>query len=115
MLAHRKIVLTGAGSGIGLEVLRLLAGEGTNTVFAVDKDITRITGFGENVIPFEIDVSSKEAVDRIFEEADKAMGFIDIFLFSRIYHTLMGMGNFNQEITIIKFTTLNSFQVLQAG
>ena len=79
MLANRKIVLTGAGSGIGLEVLRLLAGEGTNTVFAVDKDITRITGFGENVIPFEIDVSSKEAVDRIFEEADKAMGFIDIF------------------------------------
>lgn len=79
MITNRKIVLTGAGSGIGLEVLKILAAENTNTVFAVDKNIERITGFGANVIPFEIDVSSKENVDKIFEEADKVMGCIDIF------------------------------------
>ena len=79
MITNRKIVLTGAGSGIGLEVLKILAAAEGNTIFAVDKDISRITGFGENVIPFEIDVSSKEAVDTIFAEADKAMNFIDIF------------------------------------
>ena len=79
MLTNRKIVLTGAGSGIGLEVLKILAAAEGNKIFAVDKDISRIKDFGENVIPFEIDVSSQAAVDKIFEEADKALGFIDIF------------------------------------
>lgn len=79
MITNKKIVLTGAGSGIGLEVLRLLAFEGDNTIFAVDKDISRITGFGDNVIPYLMDVSSKEGVDAIFDDAHKAMGAIDIF------------------------------------
>lgn len=79
MLKNRNIVLTGAGSGIGLEVLRLLAAEESNTVLAVDKDIHRITGFGANVIPMEIDVSSQAAVDAIFELAQEALPFIDIF------------------------------------
>ncbi|MCQ2475019.1 MAG: SDR family NAD(P)-dependent oxidoreductase [Clostridia bacterium] len=79
MITNKKIVLTGAGSGIGLEVLRLLAFEGGNTIFAVDKDVSRISGFGDNVIPYVIDVASKEGVDAIFEDAHKAMGTIDIF------------------------------------
>ena len=79
MIQNKKIVLTGAGSGIGLEVLKILAGEGNNTVFAVDRDVTRITGFGDNVIVYEKDVSSKEVVDAIFEDAAAAMGDINIF------------------------------------
>ncbi|MBR4726292.1 MAG: SDR family NAD(P)-dependent oxidoreductase [Clostridia bacterium] len=79
MLKNRNVVLTGAGSGIGLEVLKLLAAEPTNKILAVDKDTARITGFGENVIPMEIDVSSKEAVDAVFETAQAALPFIDIF------------------------------------
>lgn len=79
MITNKKIVLTGAGSGIGLEILRLLAFEGDNTIFAVDKDVSRISGFGDNVIPYVMDVASKEGVDAIFEDAHKAMGAIDIF------------------------------------
>lgn len=79
MIQNKKIVLTGAGSGIGLEVLRLLTQEKSNTVFAVDKDISRIVDFADNCITFECDVSSKESVDKIFEEAHKAMGDINIF------------------------------------
>lgn len=79
MITNKKIVLTGAGSGIGLEVLRLLVFEGDNTVFAVDKDISRIIGFGDNVIPYEMDISTKEGVDAVFDDAHKAMGAIDIF------------------------------------
>lgn len=79
MLKNKKIVLTGAGSGIGLETLKLLVSEKSNTVFAVDKDIARIKNFSDNCIVYECDVSSKESVDKMFEDADKALGFIDIF------------------------------------
>lgn len=79
MLTNKKIVLTGAGSGIGLEVLRLLSAEKTNTIVAVDKDTSRIEDFAENVITYCCDVSSKEAVDSIFELAHEKMGAIDIF------------------------------------
>lgn len=79
MITNKKIVLTGAGSGIGLETLKLLLEEKSNTVFAVDKDITRIEGIADNCIVMQADVSTKESVDKIFEEADKALGAIDIF------------------------------------
>lgn len=79
MLNHKKIVLTGAGSGIGLETLKLLCSEKSNMVLAVDKDISRITDFADNCITMQCDVSTKEAVDSIFEKANEEFGDIDIF------------------------------------
>lgn len=79
MITNKKIVLTGAGSGIGLETLKLLCAEKSNTVFAVDKDITKIENFADNCITMQADVSTKESVDLIFEKADEAMGDINIF------------------------------------
>lgn len=79
MITNKKIVLTGAGSGIGLETLKLLCAEKSNTVLAVDKDISRIIDFADNCITMECDVSSKENVDKIFEKADECLGAIDIF------------------------------------
>lgn len=80
MITNKKIVLTGANSGIGWEVLKLLArGEG-NVIFAVDKNVDRISAYSsKNVIPFQMDVSTKENVDVIFDEALAQMGDIDIF------------------------------------
>ena len=79
MISGKNIVLTGANSGIGLEVLKLLV-KGDNKVLAVDKNIDKISQFpAEKVIPMEIDVSSKEAVDAIFEKAVAELGFINIF------------------------------------
>lgn len=79
MITNKKIVLTGAGSGIGLETLKLLCAEKSNTVFAVDKDITRIKDFADNCITMECDVSTQQGVDAIFEQAHEAMGDINIF------------------------------------
>jgi uncharacterized protein len=79
MPKNEKIVLTGANSGIGLEVLKLFAKQESNMIFAVDLNIDKICEFGENVIPFQQDVSSKEGVDAIFAEALSAMGGISIF------------------------------------
>ena len=82
MISNKRIVLTGASSGIGLEVLKLLSSEKTNTILAVSRHAEeKLTGFAENVIPFTCDVSTREGVDSIFKKADEAFGgkIIDIF------------------------------------
>lgn len=79
MLNHQKIVLTGANSGIGLETLKLLATQDSNTIFAVDLNLDKINEFGTNVIGFQQDVSSKAGVDAIFAAALEAMGEITLF------------------------------------
>lgn len=79
MITGKTIVLTGADSGIGLEVLKILASEHTNKILAVDINCNNMDKLSDNVIPYQCDVSSKEGVDSIFEKADKALGSINIF------------------------------------
>ena len=79
MISGKKIVLTGANSGIGLEVMKLLV-EGDNKILAVDLRTDRLAEFDPaKVFPMVCDVSSKEGVDAIFEEAENKLGGIDIF------------------------------------
>lgn len=79
MITGKNIVLTGADSGIGLEVLKLLAAEKSNKILAVDINSRNMHKLGDNVIPFQCDVSSQENVDMIFEKAENELGGIDIF------------------------------------
>lgn len=79
MIKNKKIVLTGADSGIGLEVLRILAAEKSNKILAVDVNCNNMDKFSDNVIPFICDVSSQENVDLIFSKAAELLGDIDIF------------------------------------
>ena len=79
MISNKKIVLTGATMGIGFEVLKLLYKDTGNEIIAVARNIDKLVGFADNVIPFKCDVSSKEGVDSIFEEAERRFGKIDIF------------------------------------
>lgn len=79
LVQGKKIVLTGASSGIGLEILKLFAkGEG-NTILAVSRHADRLEGFAPNVIPFVCDVSTKEGVDTLFAKAEELFGKIDLF------------------------------------
>lgn len=79
MITGKSIVLTGADSGIGLEILKLLAAEKSNKILAVDKNITQMNKLGENVFTYQCDVSSKQAVDSVFTKAVEQLGSIDIF------------------------------------
>ncbi len=79
MITGKNIVLTGCNSGIGLEVLKLLIAGGNN-ILCVDKNIDTLEDYAsENVFVMQKDVSSKEAVDEIFNEAQEKFDFIDIF------------------------------------
>ncbi len=79
MISNKNIVLTGADSGIGFEVLKLLAAEKSNKIFAVDINMNKMHTVSDNVICLQCDVSSKENVDLIFEKALEELGSIDIF------------------------------------
>ncbi|MBQ7741222.1 MAG: SDR family NAD(P)-dependent oxidoreductase [Eubacterium sp.] len=82
MITEKNIVLTGASSGIGLEVLKLLVKGDKNKILAVSRTSEeKLKDFAENVIPFNADTGSAEGVDSIFEKANEVFGGekIDIF------------------------------------
>lgn len=79
MITGKKIVLTGANSGIGLETLKLLV-KGDNKILAVDLNTNNLDSFDKSkVIVMQCDVSTKENVDLIFATAIEKLGAIDIF------------------------------------
>ena len=80
MINGKRIVLTGASSGIGLEVLKLLAEGADNRILAVSRHaVEKLTGFAPNVIPFDCDVSSPEGIEKLFAQAESMFEKIDIF------------------------------------
>ena len=79
MIDNKTIVLTGASSGIGFEVLKLLASGKGNRILAVARHVDNIKYFADNVTAFSCDISTNEGVDRVFEKAEELFGQIDLF------------------------------------
>jgi len=79
MISNKKIVITGASSGIGFEVMKRLAANGNNTILAVARHVDGLSNAAANIIPFAADVSNKEGIDAVFEKATELFGTIDIF------------------------------------
>ena len=79
MIDNKTIVLTGASSGIGLEVLKLLARGKGNRILAVARRVENIERFADNVTAFSCDISTQQGVDRLFEKAEELFGKIDLF------------------------------------
>ena len=67
----RTAVITGAGSGFGLEASRIAAREGMNVVMAdvqqdaLDKAAAEIAALGAPVLPFRLDVSKASEVEAL--------------------------------------------------
>lgn len=79
-IENKRIVLTGANSGIGLEVLKLLLEREGNIIFAVDLNIDVLSTLdASRVIPYQCDVSQAQNIDKLFQEALAALGNMDVF------------------------------------
>ena len=79
MIDNKTVVLTGASSGIGFEVLKILAKGRGNRILAVARHVDNIQYFADNVTAFACDISTQEGVDRVFAKAEELFGKIDLF------------------------------------
>ena len=79
MISYKNIVVTGASSGIGKSILGELVEQEGNRIIAAARGADKITGYGDNVIPFSCDLSTKEGVDALFAKAEEVFDKIDIF------------------------------------
>ena len=79
MVSHKNIVVTGASSGIGKSIMDELVAQEGNRILAVCRHSDKITGYGDNVIPFSCDLSTKEGVDALFARAEELFDKIDLY------------------------------------
>lgn len=77
-LEGKTALVTGAGGGIGLEVVRLLIEEGA-TVLATDFDAATLAGLpGDRVTRAALDVRDSAAVEALVEAHEREAGPIDL-------------------------------------
>src|SRR5947208_15864168 len=86
-LTGKVAVVTGASKGIGAAIALHLAAEGAAVVanYATSKDgadrvVAEITGNGGKAVAVQADVAKEADVRRLFAEAKKAFGRLDVLV-----------------------------------
>lgn len=113
-MENKRIVLTGANSGIGFETLKLISKD--NKVLAVDLNTDNIESLkNENITSYVCDVSNSKNVDSIFDMADKILGGIDIFYANAgfPYFEKMDYQNWDRIENIFSVNTFSPIYTLQ--
>src|SRR5881227_447497 len=86
-LTGKVAVVTGASKGIGAAIARHLAAEGAAVVVnyasskaGADKVVSEIRAKGGKAVAVQADVAKPEDVRRLFAEAKKAFGRLDVLV-----------------------------------
>jgi 3-oxoacyl-[acyl-carrier protein] reductase len=84
-LEGKNALVTGASRGIGKAIAERLAGDGAAVVINYSRNeqlaqgvVNKILGKGGKAIAIQADISKSADVGRLFSEAEKAMGRLDI-------------------------------------
>lgn len=78
-IKDKNVVITGASSGIGYDLMIKLLNSGCK-VIAASRTISKIEFNHENLWKYDCDVSSVEGVDKLFDYAYANLKSIDIFI-----------------------------------
>jgi NAD(P)-dependent dehydrogenase (short-subunit alcohol dehydrogenase family) len=84
-LSGKSVVVTGAGSGIGLEIAERTAQEGAGVVLAdvdlgsAERAATDLRDQGFHAQAVEVDISDENSVRRLISSALEILGTIDVF------------------------------------
>ena len=85
-LENKVAVVTGSAQGMGKAIAKLLAGRGAKVALLdvlgdeIKAVVDEITGDGGRASSWEIDVSDRASVDRVFGEVSEKFGRIDILI-----------------------------------
>lgn len=99
-LAGRVVVITGAGSGIGLATARAMAAEGASVVGAdLDADGLRTfsTDLGDRGVPLVADISTPDGANAVVETATKALGRLDVLVACAGVYETHGVADIDAE------------------
>lgn len=115
----KRIILTGASSGIGRELLTLLSAYEGVKIVAVARHIDSIPDMDGVIFPFSADLNNKEGVDSLFAYAESLFGEIDIFIANAGFAYLEKLGEadwkHNEDIFNLNvFSPIYSLQKLVA-
>lgn len=78
-MSSKRIVVTGASRGIGLELVKQLADEG-HEVLALSRDITGLNSLTSNLkslIPFKTEITTDNGLDEVVEYIKEKWGRVD--------------------------------------
>lgn len=95
-LQNKRIVITGATSGIGLDLAITIAKLKGVRIVAVGRDIEKIPAI-DNIFKFKADVSKQNEMDALFDFSIQKMGGIDIFFANAgfAYYERLGVSSWN--------------------
>jgi NAD(P)-dependent dehydrogenase (short-subunit alcohol dehydrogenase family) len=85
-LQDKRIIVTGGTTGIGRTTALLLAGQGARVLIfgrnpdALEDALQDMSEYPEHVFGLTADVSREDDVDRVFDEADRQLGGLDILI-----------------------------------
>jgi NAD(P)-dependent dehydrogenase (short-subunit alcohol dehydrogenase family) len=77
LLPGRVALVTGGANGIGLAIVERFLAEGA-TVAVVDRE--RVPELGDDVHPFELDLSATEALPTLVSDVEAAIGPLDVLV-----------------------------------
>ncbi|MBR0161660.1 MAG: SDR family oxidoreductase [Oscillospiraceae bacterium] len=79
MVSNQNIVVTGASSGIGKSIMEELLKQEGNRILAACRHAEKIGDYGDRVIPFSCDLSTKAGVDALFAKAEEVFDKVDLY------------------------------------
>jgi len=86
-LANKKVLITGASSGIGQAIAKAYASEGADIVFTyrgntagAEQTAAELIAYGSRVTALQLDLHDTNAVDNLTQQALEHMGRIDILV-----------------------------------